>query len=74
MQITLDHPAKVYFLFQAIILQNFLTTRKKLAIYSANLIWNHLQNKYSNYHFMKLAPKVLKSALTQKLMSLHCEQ
>ena len=30
---------------------------RKSVICSATLIWNHLQNKYSNHDFMKLAPK-----------------
>ena len=46
---------------------------RKSVIYSATLIWNHLQNKYSNYDFMKLAPKALKNFLTEKLISLYCE-
>ena len=47
---------------------------RKPVICSATLIWNHLQNKYSNHNFMKLAPKALKKFLTQKLVSLYCEQ
>ena len=42
---------------------------RKSIICSATLIWNHLQNKYSNHDFMKLAPKTLKKFLTQKLGS-----
>ena len=42
---------------------------RTLIICSATLIWNHLQNKYSNHDFMKLAPKTLKKFLTQKLGS-----
>ena len=48
--------------------------RKKSVFCFAALIWNHLQSKYSNHEFMKLAPKVLKIALTQKLICLYCEQ
>ena len=33
---------------------------RQSVICSATLIWNHLQNKYSNHDFMKLAPKALK--------------
>ena len=44
---------------------------RTLIICSATLIWNHLQNKYSNHDFMKLAPKALKKFLTQKLVSLY---
>ena len=47
---------------------------KKSVISSTTLIWNHLQNKYNNHDFMKLAPKALKTFLTQKLVSLYCEQ
>ena len=58
---TLDHPANAYFLFQSVMC-------------SAILIWNHLQNKYSNHDFMKLAPKSLKNfLLTQKLIFLYCD-
>ena len=39
----------------------------------ATLIWNHLQNKYNNHNFMKLAPKALKNFLTQKVISLYCK-
>ena len=46
---------------------------RKLIICSATLIWNHLQNKYSNHHFMKLAPKALKKFIFQKLVFLYCE-
>ena len=46
---------------------------RKLIICSATLIWNHLQNKYSNHDFMKLAPKALKKFIFQKLVSLYCE-
>ena len=46
---------------------------RKSVICSATLIWNHLQNKYSNHDFMKLIPKALKNFLTQKSISLYCE-
>ena len=46
---------------------------RKLIICSATLIWNHLQNKYSNHDFMKLAPKALKKFIFQKLVFLYCE-
>ena len=36
---------------------------RKSVICSATLIWNHLQKKYSNHDFMKLAPKALKNFL-----------
>ena len=42
---------------------------RKSIICSATLIWNHVQNKYSNHDFMKLAPKALKNFSTQKLIS-----
>ena len=45
---------------------------RKSIICSATLIWNHLQNKYSNHDFMKLAPKALKKFVTQKSVSLYC--
>ena len=45
---------------------------KKSIICSATLKWNHL--KYRNNYFTKLAPKVLKNNLTQKLLTLYCEQ
>ena len=67
---TLDYPVNTCFLFQAIILQDL---EKKSVICSATLIWNLLQNKYSNQDFIKLAPKALKNFLTQKLISLICE-
>ena len=47
---------------------------RKPVMCSAIPVWNHLQYKYSNHDFMKLAPKVLKTFLTQKLISLYCEQ
>ena len=47
---------------------------RKSVTCSAIPIWNHLKNKYSNHDFMKLAPKVLKRFLTQKLISLYCEK
>ena len=43
---------------------------RTLIICSATLIWNHLQNKYSNHDFMKLAPKALKKFLTRKKISI----
>ena len=46
---------------------------RKSIICSATLIWNHLQNKYNNHDFMKLAPKALKKFRTQKLVSFYCE-
>ena len=46
---------------------------RKSIICSATLIWNYLQNKYSNHDFMKLAPEALKKSLTQKLVSFCCE-
>ena len=40
---------------------NTLRFGRKSIICSATLIWNLLQNKYSNQVFMKLAPKALKN-------------
>ena len=58
-----------------IFVQSYNTSRfgKKSIIFSATLIWNHLQIKYSNHGFTKLAPKALKKFVTQKLLSLYCE-
>ena len=47
---------------------------RKSVVCAATLIWNHLKNKYSNHDFIKIARKVLKNFLTQKLISLYCEQ
>ena len=57
---------KSYFLFLAIIFQRF---ERKSIICSATLIWNHLQNKYSNHDFMKLASKALKNSKINILIS-----
>ena len=38
---------------------------RKSIICFATLIWNHLQNKYSNHAFVKLAPKALKNVLSR---------
>ena len=56
-------------------LSGYNTSRfgRKSVISSATLIWNHLQNKYSNHNFKELAQKALKNFLTQKLISLYCE-
>ena len=58
-----------------IFVQSYNTSRfgKKSIFFSATLIWNHLQIKYSNHGFTKLAPKALKKFVTQKLLSLYCE-
>ena len=46
---------------------------RKPVICSATLTWNHLQKKYRNHDFMKLAPKVPRNFLTQKLIFLYCK-
>ena len=70
---TLDHSVKAYFLFHSIILQDMNKKPELRWKMESTLRWNHLQNKYSNDEFTKLAPKALKNVLTQKLIFLYCE-
>ena len=55
MLITLDHFSQCLLLFQPMVVHDV----EKLVIYSATPIWKHLQNKYSNQDFMKLAKNAL---------------